>query len=264
VTLSLSIRDSNGEIRSQSRTGDETFLVHHPEYVPGDVIVLTTDRANAFIVLQLDDAMAPALVYCTGGQITQPVPFELQRQPYSLRAFTGARHRLHARYARPEEINARRNLCLNPYDHGGNETSFPHATANVITRGEAQFAARNAIDGEKANDHHGLWPYTSWGINRDPAAALTVHLGPAAVIDEVVFYLRADFPHDAWWTKGTVTFSDGSREVFTFEKTGTAQRFAIAPRTITWACIDQLIKDDDPSPFPALTQIELWGKITSA
>ena len=47
-------------------------------------------------------------------------------------------------------------------------------SANVETRGEAVFAARNAIDGIYENDAHGIWPYQSWGINRDPNAALTL------------------------------------------------------------------------------------------
>ena len=50
--------------------------------------------------------------------------------------------------------------------------------ANVETRGEAVFAARNAIDGIYENDAHGIWPYQSWGINRDPNAALDAGLWP--------------------------------------------------------------------------------------
>ena len=38
--------------------------------------------------------------------------------------------------------------------------------------------------------------------------------------------------------------------VITFEK-----------RTVEWVKLCKLIKADDPSPFPALTQIEIYGKI---
>jgi len=169
-------------------------------------------------------------------------------------------HRITARLALPHEINTYRNLALNPYDHSGNSSLFPHCEATIITRNEAAFAARNAIDGETANADHGFWPYTSWGINRDPDAALTVHFGRTIEIDMIGLYLRADFPHDAWWEEASVTFSDGHTERLSLIKTEKAQRFAIARRSTEWLRLHDLIKADDPSPFPALTQIEAWGR----
>jgi len=74
-----------------------------------------------------------------------------------------------------------------------------------------------------------------------------------------VIYLRADFPHDAWWTQGTITFSDGSELVMNFEKRGDAQSFKFPEKEITYLKLHSLIKADDPSPFPALTQIEVYG-----
>ncbi len=144
-------------------------------------------------------------------------------------------------------------------DCHGNSSLFPHASANVETRGEAVFAARNAIDGEVANDDHGYWPYTSWGINRDPDAALTLDFGRPVRIDELALTLRADFPHDAWWQQATVSFPDGHHEVLTLRKTPARQRFPIAPRITTSLVLHRLIKADDPSPFPALTRIEAFG-----
>lgn len=40
-----------------------------------------------------------------------------------------------------------RNLAKNVMDQHGETNCYPHASANVETRGEAVFAARNAIDG---------------------------------------------------------------------------------------------------------------------
>jgi len=45
-----------------------------------------------------------------------------------------------------------------------------------------------------------------------------------------------------------------------FQKTDKLQVFDIAPRTIEWLTFDKLIKAEDESPFPALTQIEVYGK----
>lgn len=169
-----------------------------------------------------------------------------------------------ARFATEEEIKARRNLAFNPYDEHGDTGFFPHASANVETRGEAVFAARNAIDGVYENDAHGTWPYQSRGINRDPNAALTLDFGRGVTIDELRLTLRADFPHDSYWTQATVQFDDGFREVLDLQKTAAPQAFAIKPRTVRTLRLLELKKADDPSPFPALTQLEAWGTEAAA
>ncbi len=259
MAISISVANGQGHELARAEEADEAFLVYQPAYAEGDVIAVRTGGEDIFLVVRLDETMPPSLVLCR-GELRLPIPFGNQRQPYSLRAFIGELHVLQARRARPEEIAGRQNLCLNPYDHRDNRTSFPHATANVETRGEAQFFARNAIDGEKSNNDHGLWPYTSWGINRDPNAELTVEFGRSIEVDEAVVYLRADFPHDAWWQQATLAFSDDSEETVALSKTGKGQAFRFAPRIITSVRLCRLIKADDPSPFPALTQIELWGR----
>lgn len=260
MTLRLQIINTQGDVLASSPEGREVFLVHEPAYTEGDQIVVRCEDPNAHLVMSLDDTLAPALVYLTGNHFALPVPFGKNALTYSPRAFSGQRHRLWARLARPDEIAAYRNLTLNPFDHHANQTLFPHGWANVETRGEAVFAARNAIDGEKANTDHGFWPYTSWGINQNPQAELSIAFGRSVEIDALSFYLRADFPHDAWWTRASVSFSDGSAMDFALEKTGGAQRFEIAPRKIEWLRLHSLIKADDPSPFPALTQLEVWGR----
>ena len=72
-------------------------------------------------------------------------------------------------------------------------------------------------------------------------------------------YLRADFPHDSWWTKATITFSDGSAMELGLKKTDSAQEFCFEPKTVRWLELSHLIKAEDASPFPALTQIEVYG-----
>jgi hypothetical protein len=161
------------------------------------------------------------------------------------------------------EIYAYRNLALNIYDNHENSTSFPHATANVETRNEAVFAARNAIDGIKANSSHGQWPYTSWGINRNPDALIRVDFGTEVEVDKAVIYLRADFPHDNWWNEVTLEFSDGSTLKANLVKTHEAQEVCFEKRKVAWVEMKNLIKAENESPFPALTQLEIYGKICS-
>lgn len=259
MTLTLKIVDGNGMVQSQQQGTDEVVLVHRAEYAEGDCITLESDGTTNYVFLCLDEAMPEAMVYLKGGHASIPIPFGPKRKPYSPKAFSGKIHRLAARLARPEEISARRNLALNPYDDHTNGALYPHAHANVETRGEAAFAARNAIDGERANDNHGFWPYTSWGINQDPNAALMIEFGRPVRIDEVALYLRADFPHDSWWERASLTLSSGHTFDVPLMKSANAQRFPIEPVVIDWVRLHSLIKADDPSPFPALTQIEIWG-----
>ena len=242
-----------------SVTGDETILYHKGEYREGDTLVLSSLNSGTHLVIQMDDALPSALVYLSGNSFRFPVPFGEARACYGPHSFTGSRHLLSARIATADEIRSRRNLAFNPYDTHENAILFPHASANVVTRGESVFAARNAIDGLKANSGHGEWPFTSWGINRDPDALFRLDFGRSVRISSAAFYLRADFPHDAWWESATLRFSDGSSLPVSLRKEAGAQSLSFMERTVQWVSVGNLVKANDPSPFPALTQLEIYG-----
>lgn len=264
-TIKLKVLDAEGHTLMTCAESDaEVSLVYTHEYRPGDRIILECREPGCFCVAQLEDTLAPAYIYIPDRVAAYGIPFGENRIVFSPKSFTGSRHLIRARLARPGEIAHRRNLALNPLDQHGDNGFFPHASANVETRGEAVFAAYNAVDGIYQNASHGEWPYQSWGINRDPNAAWTLDFGRPVTLDELRVTLRADFPHDSWWTQGTVDFSDGSSELLHFEKTGAPQCFSIAPRTVTKLTLHSLIKADDPSPFPALTQFEAWGREAGA
>ena len=88
---------------------------------------------------------------------------------------------------------------------------------------------------------------------------MKLEFGREIKTDRIVLHTRADFPHDNWWIKGTVEFSDGSSMVLDLEKTDGAQEFTFEEKKISWLVLKDLIKADAPSPFPALTQIEVFG-----
>ena len=188
------------------------------EYIKGDTINIYTE-SKGYYVISIDGGLPSNFVYSNGSFFSFLIPFGEKRDCYNPVSFEGTRHYIHARIASKDEIKVRKNLCLNTLDHHTNLSLFPHSYANVETRGESVFASRNAIDGVIANSNHGKWPFTSWGINQDPKAAITIDFNREVKIDEIAIYLRADFPHDAWWTEGTITFSDGSIEILKFEKT---------------------------------------------
>ena len=258
-TIKLKVLNQEGHTYLTCDEGSEVSLVYTGEYQKGDRIALECREAGCYLIVQFEDTLPPALIYAVEREINYFIPFGDDRVVFSPKAFVGSRHLIRARLATKEEISARRNLAYNPYDQHGDHSFFPHTSANVETRGEAVFASYNAVDGIYENKSHGEWPYQSWGINRDPNAAWTLNFGRPVLLDELRITLRADFPHDSWWLSGTVDFSDGSAETLHFEKTGKPQIFPIESRTVTSLTFSHLVKADDPSPFPALTQFEAWG-----
>ena len=115
------------------------------------------------------------------------------------------------------------------------------------------------IDGICANRFHGIWPYQSWGINRQKDAALTLDFGIPMDIDRIDLWTRADFPHDSWWDNVTFIFSDGSEECITLEKKWKPHHLKLARWGITWIKMCNMHRGSEESPFPALTQIEVYG-----
>ena len=258
--LALKVLDKDGKTICVSRGDDFVTLVCTAEYQEGDRIVLETSEKNIHAVLQLDDAMGASFCYITDN-ISYTIPFGEKRISYSPKAFYGNRHYLYARMAREDEIASYRNLALNVYDQHGDTHCYPHAAANVETRGESVFAARNAIDGVCENRSHGEWPYESWGINMRDDAEMTLDFGRMVEIDKIVLYTRSDFPHDNWWTQVTLTFSDGTDIKWDLEKSSLPHVLAFEKKEVTWVKLSRLIKAQDPSPFPALSQIEVYGKV---
>ena len=248
----------NGTAAAAAEAMGETALVFREEYIPGDVIRVIPER-KGFITIQLDAVLGRATVFTDGSPFELPVPFGQKHDCYHEAVFRGAKHFLWARNAYEWESDGYRNLALNPYDAHENSSFFPHARANIETRGESVFAARNAIDGIVASDGHGEWPWSSWGINRDPEAELTLDFGRTVLIDRIVVYTRADFPHDAWWTEGTFSFSDGSTLTMAMTKLNGPQEIAFPAKKVSSLKLSKLIKADDPSPFPALVQLEVYG-----
>lgn len=249
--------NQNGETKAELSGPDEVVLAWKGEYEVGDIIYMEF-TAPGYYVIRVDDCVDDALVYMTQRTLKYPVLFEEKKKAHNPKSFTGERHYLALRPARPWELGYR-NLAKNPADQHDVVGCYPHASANVETRGESVFAARNAIDGTLAVRSHGRWPYASWGINMQDDAEFTLDFGRPVDFDTIILYTRADFPHDNWWTEVTFSFSDGTKEVVSLEKSCEPHKLDISRKNITWLKFGNLIKADDPSPFPALTQIEVYG-----
>lgn len=254
----IKIADQDGNILAEGQGENEVNLVYKDSYREGDRILVEAEERPGFYQLQLDDAKGHSLVYLKDN-LEYKIPFGENRINLSPKVFSGHRHLLHVRTARPFEYEAYRNLAENVYDQHGEAVCYPHASANVETRGESVFAALNAIDGVTAASSHGEWPHESWGINRRPDAWLKLDFGRTVETDRIILYTRADFPHDNWWEEATIQFSDGSSLKLQLKKTGEAQEFTFEKKQIKWLTLCELIKADAPSPFPALVQIQVYG-----
>ena len=259
MEIKIAVKNQDN-ILSESEGNNRVSLVYADEYCSGDYIELYCLEAG-FYQIQLEDTLPPTLVY-----IKEKVKFripteEAAKRCYSPRAFGGLHHLITVQKADENYVKIRRNLAYNPHDQSEITGMYPHALANVVTRNETIFVARNAIDGIFANTEHYFYPYQSWGINRDSNAQLKIEFGVPVNLDEIVITLRADYPHDSYWVKATIEFSDGSKEIITLEKLATPQAFPVQKEGITWIVLKELIKAEDDSQFPALTQIEAWGYV---
>lgn len=254
----IQIIDKNGNVKAEG-SGEEIRLVYEGVYEPGDVIRVIPAEVPGNYLMQLDDVGGVSVVYLTGA-LDYEIPFGEKRTNLSPRMFDGALHLLTLKKYPPFLQNVYRNLALNVWDQHGLSGSFPHAAANVETRGEAVFAAQNAIDGVTANESHGEWPFESWGINMQDDAEITIDFGREVEIDRLVMYTRADFPHDNWWTRVSFSFSDGSSMDWELEKQALPHEITFSPKVITSLTMHDMKKADEPSPFPALTQLEVYGR----
>lgn len=258
--LTLSVKHSDNSIVKQVVAISPYLAFKSYCYQEGDYIELSVDTVPGFYWIQFDEALPESLVYLTEKIIRYSVVLdEEMRRAFSPKIFSGERHYLTARQATAKEINEPRNLTLNPHDQKECQGIFPHAFANVETRNDSTFFARNAIDGMVANDNHGSYPYQSWGINQQSDAEITVDFGREVEIDELNLVLRGDYPHDSYWTEITVGFSTGEDLKIYPNSSLDWQKFNIQKVKTQYVKLSNLVKNTDESPFPALTELAIYG-----
>lgn len=259
IEMTLQIFSAEGTLRYQSIGDGHCELVWSGSYEPGDYIRIVSSPGT-FAKIQLDLLILPAFVYLQDGIFSFEIPFGSAKEPYPQEAFTGLCHQLTAEAADPP--TGRCILSENSLDIRGESRVFPHCTASIETRGESVFAARNTIDGLLITPGHGFFPYTSWGEGEDADAHIDIFFGRRVLAEEVQIFLRADFPHDNYWQKGLLTFSDGTLLPIELQKNGRCQSFPLPkPLETEWVRLSNLKKDSaDPSPFPALTQWRVIGR----
>ena len=257
--IRISYINAAGETVSAASHETEVHLCTETDYGEGDMLVINCTPCSHLWV-QMDAALMPGEIYSPTGIIKWRVPYGHDRDAYSPAVSVPGRHAVSARIMSQDEIRSRRNIACNPSDLRGDVDFYPHCTANVETRGEALFAARNVIDGYRINSGHWGWPYQSWGIGGRDDACCTIDFGREVEIDEMAIVIRADFPHDAWWSQGQVVLSDGDVIDFPLTKTADRQFISLGPHRVSWMRLQNLKQDPSADGFPALTEWEVYGR----
>ena len=255
--ITVIVQDAAGTVLASASHPEEVLLSVDRVYQPGDVVLVS---GAAHLKIQMDQALPSGEVYLPEEKMTWTVPFGEHRLAYAPGLFEAPRHIIAAAVLPGDQLCRVRNLACNPADLRGDTDFFPHCTANVETRNEACFCARNVIDGICLNTFHGEWPFQSWGIGAREDAWCRLDLGRTVAVEKMALTLRADFPHDAYWTAGHVVLSDGSDIPFRLQKTADRQWICLENRRVRWLRLERLVKSDDPSAFPALRQWEVFGR----
>ena len=228
------------------------------EWEEGDRVEIASDPGSHLMV-RMDVTLGESEVYLPEGKMNWPIPRGEHRLAYAPGAFEGKRHIIAARKMTKNELSAIRDLARNPADLRGDTNFYPHCTANVETRNESVFAARNVIDGLRFNTSHGEWPFESWGIGARTDAWCKIDFGREIIAQRMALTLRADFPHDAYWVSGHAVDSNGNEIAFDLTKTGERQWIDLGGRRVRWLRLERMVKSDDPSAFPSLRAWEVYG-----
>lgn len=262
-------------------SGNDTVLLEiaKSEFKAGATLKVELPEDEHYLAISISkDYIDETIVYLPNGVLNYTIPNLAWSYPGELKRV--AKHTVSARIPSDDELVAVQNLARNPLDLISKDAKiknytyaawsgdvYPHATTSSVCRlydseeSKYQFEARNAIDGIKKNTSHGSYPYQSWGPDSnfsEKKGYIKIDFGHEVKVDSLNLYIRADFPHDTYFKKMKVEFSDGSSLEFDIEKSAGAQSFDIGGITTTYVKLTELEKDDH-NGWAAITEIEVMG-----
>ncbi len=261
--IKIALIDADGKTVIESLSGK---LELDRKYVKGDRIVVTGAKNLA---IKADEHYAEAILFSPEKKVDFPIPLWPEGRgprtyPHPPKAFQGTKHVITARVATAKEINAYRNMAVNPMDPRGKSTAYAHASANSEWGKSAIYSAGCAIDGfvEATGDHH-TWPRQSWGPHlpggKHPEPELTINFGRPVEINKLVIVCRYNVRQGGYWKEATVEFSDGSKVTVKPEYNGKRQEFPIKKRVVTSLKIAKLVPNK-AGRYAAFIEVEAWGK----
>jgi hypothetical protein len=148
------------------------------------------------------------------------------------------------------------NVAFNPdAQHEGGP--YPRVTASSECRDKPCYRGLNVINGRTENTGHGP-KFPSWGPEREETPWINIDFGGTVETDKIVITLRAQFPHDGYWSDGVLEFSDGEPVPVQFKKTAEAQVITFPRRKTKYVKLRDL-KWAQENTWCALTEFEVWG-----
>lgn len=201
--------------KSYSAKGEGMVILNVGKYSSNDKLTITLPAGEKYLAVSISSRVGEAIVYCPDGKFTYTFPALNKVFPNSMNPSSGivyTNNTITARIPSDEELAKKHNLALNPYDLTNATNVYPHASTNNVYTTSDEWAARNAIDGFTANKGHGNYPYQSWAPSSTIKADdyFMIDFGRTVTVNELVVVIRADFPHDSYFTGCTVTLSDGT------------------------------------------------------
>lgn len=257
--IEVSIVNKNGQELYKCKDNSIDFI-YQAQYDEGDKIIVNKKDTD-HIAMQLDEYIAESIIYSGTNQIVFEVPFGELRRGYDKNAFSGDEHRIRV-YEPNEDVKyGFRNISLNSHDKRGQMKYYPHAYANLVTREDVCFFERNAIDGVRDNEGHGDYPYHSWAGGAREDLEYYIDFGAEVEVKKLVFYLRADFPHDTYWKNIDVEFSDGNKVTAEFDGIKDGQELILPEKVKTKIVhLTNFKQVSFPLSWAALSQIEVYGR----
>ena len=257
IELNIFDKDSNLLF---SQKGDRIDCIYNAAYNEGDKLVIKKTDTE-FLALKLDEYLLESIIFIPLSTFEFEIPFGALRNGYDEKAFSGDSHRIIV-YEPDDNVKyGTRNISLNSHDKRGQKRYFPHAYANFVTREDVAFFERNAIDGICENEGHGIYPFHSWAGGAREDLEYYIDFGTEVEVEKIVFFLRADFPHDTFWKNIDVEFSDGSIYTAEFEGTKDGQELILPEKVVTKSVhLTNFKQVSFPLSWAALSQIEVYGQ----
>lgn len=136
--LTLKILNKDKEILTEI-SGKSISLNYSKEYREGDYIRLESS-VDTYAAIKFDETMQESIIFIPDKSFEFAIPAENVRIGcYGKEAFCGENHVISAREVTEEEFYSYRKISLNSHDIHGKSKSYPHTSANFVTREDPAF-----------------------------------------------------------------------------------------------------------------------------
>ncbi len=255
--IKCTLKDINGHVKLCVKENSIDFL-YDDFYKEGERFQVSCD--SDFLRVSFDESQVESIVYVPTHEFNYTVPIGKAISAYDSESWEKKGHKIVLSEVL-EEAFSQRNIALNSVDFTQNQKTFPHAWANLVTRGDPVFEAKNAIDGVCDNSNHGNYPYHSWAAGARQDMVYTLDFGSEVEVEKLIFFLRADFPHDTYWKSVNVLFDDGEKVGAEFVKTAYGQELILdEPKKTQKITLVDFKQVSEPLSWAALSQLEVTGK----